>query len=70
MYSPPALKTHMKVATGNVPLKTHTHDFEVRAHNDDHEGEWSTVSEYIGTCVLNLCSCILMSVLKEGIPTI
>jgi len=30
------------------------YDFEVRAQNDDHEGEWSTVSEYIGTCVLNI----------------
>ena len=32
------------------------YDFEVRAQNDDHEGEWSTVSEYIGTCVFNMCS--------------
>ena len=59
------------VLTREDGLKTLTkYDFEVRAQNDDHEGEWSTVSEYIGTCVLNMCSCILMSVLKEGIPTI
>jgi len=38
------------------------YDFEVRAQNDDHEGEWSTVSEYMGTCVFNvLCViCVLM----------
>ena len=30
------------------------YDFEVRAQNDDHEGEWSMVSEYIGTFVLNM----------------
>jgi len=54
------------VLTREDGLKTLTkYDFEVRAHNDDHEGEWSTVSEYIGTCVLNMCSCILMNVLES-----
>jgi len=45
------------VLTREDGLKTLTkYDFEVRAQNDDHEGEWSTVSEYIGTCVFNMCS--------------
>ena len=32
------------------------YDFEVRAQNGDNNGEWSTVSQYIGTCVLTMCS--------------
>ena len=32
------------------------YDFEVGAQNGDSDGEWSTVSQYIGTCVLNMCS--------------
>ena len=60
------------VLTREDGLKTLTkYDFEVRAQNDDHEGEWSTVSEYIGTCVLNMCSCISYECIrKQGIPTI
>ena len=30
------------------------YDFEVRAQNENHEGEWSSVSEYIGICALNV----------------
>ena len=45
------------VLTRDDGLKPLTkYDFEVRAQNDDHEGEWSTVSEYIGTCVFSMCS--------------
>ena len=45
------------VLTREDGLKTLTkYDFEVRAQNDDQEGEWSTVSKYIGTCVFNMCS--------------
>ena len=52
--SAPKMSIVLMREDGLKPLTKY--DFEVRAQNDDHEGEWSTVSEYIGTCVFNnLC---------------
>ena len=51
------LKMTMKASTTSVVLTREsglkpltTYDFEVRARNANHSGNWSAVSEYIGMC--------------------
>lgn len=55
---------HLKRRHGLKPLMKY--DFQVRAQNDHHEGQWKRVSEYIGKCMYTcthslpttLCCCM------------